>query len=449
MAITINVNGVAISYPQTGDPEWGDDATEFAIQVAGALAKIGQSTSPATNNITIPSGNLTVTTGNTDLGGTLDVTGATNLDSTLDVTGATNLDSTLDVTGATNLDSTLDVTGVTTIVDDLIVDTDTLFVDVSTDRVGINTATPTVALDVVGDIKSSAGITGSSATLTNLTVDTNLIITNSTDNRVGINTTSPQEALDVTGKVLVSSDITIGGVIVADDSTNVTTTPPITFTGDTDTGIGRSAADTLDFVTGGQPRFRIEPTGQIKAVYESTLGTDYNTQLDNGYLCRAWVNFNGTLTTLSGTYTISGTTITVSITSHGLSTGNFAQLDFSSGDGVDGRYSVTVINANSYTITNPVSGSTGGSVRQDGMIRSSGNVSSITDNGAGDYTVNFTNSMPDANYSVIGASKRDNTQPGSFCIRGTVYSISSVQVGTTNDAATFLDNEIVCVGVFR
>jgi hypothetical protein len=230
------------------------------------------------------------------------------------------------------------VTGVTTIVDDLIVDTDTLFVDVSTDRVGINTATPTVALDVVGDIKSSAGITGASATLTNLTVDTNLIITNSTDNYVGINTTTPTEALDVTGKILVSSDITIGGVIIADDSTNVTTAPPITFTGDTDTGIGRSAANTLDFVTGGQSRFRIEPTGQIKAVYESQVGTDYNTQLDNGYLCRAWVNFNGTGTV---------------------------------------------------------------------AIRASGNVSSITDNATGDYTVNFTNAMPDVNYCTIGATGPD------------------------------------------
>jgi hypothetical protein len=32
-------------------------------------------------------------------------------------------------------------------------------------------------------------------------------------------------------------------------------------------------------------------------------------------------------------------------------------------------------------------------------IRASGNVSSITDNGTGDYTVNFTTAMPDANYS--------------------------------------------------
>jgi hypothetical protein len=33
-------------------------------------------------------------------------------------------------------------------------------------------------------------------------------------------------------------------------------------------------------------------------------------------------------------------------------------------------------------------------------IRASGNVTSITDNGTGDYTVNFTTAMPDANYSV-------------------------------------------------
>lgn len=33
-------------------------------------------------------------------------------------------------------------------------------------------------------------------------------------------------------------------------------------------------------------------------------------------------------------------------------------------------------------------------------IRASGNVSSITDNGTGNYTVNFTTAMPDANYAV-------------------------------------------------
>ena len=35
-------------------------------------------------------------------------------------------------------------------------------------------------------------------------------------------------------------------------------------------------------------------------------------------------------------------------------------------------------------------------------IRASGNVSSITDNGTGDYTVNFTTALADANYAVAG-----------------------------------------------
>jgi hypothetical protein len=45
-------------------------------------------------------------------------------------------------------------------------------------------------------------------------------------------------------------------------------------------------------------------------------------------------------------------------------------------------------------------------------IRASGNVSSITDNGTGDYTVNFSNAMPDANYSGVGLTSTDSTNSG-------------------------------------
>ena len=37
-------------------------------------------------------------------------------------------------------------------------------------------------------------------------------------------------------------------------------------------------------------------------------------------------------------------------------------------------------------------------------IRASGNVTSITDNGTGDYTVNFTSSISDNNYSSYGSA---------------------------------------------
>jgi hypothetical protein len=83
-------------------------------------------------------------------------------------------------------------------------------------------------------------------------------------------------------------------------------------------------------------------------------------------------------------------------------------------------------------------------------IRASFNVSSITDNGTGDYTVNFTNAMPDANYSgcVNGmefttgladwffSPKRDSSY-------GTTFQTSSFRVTATGDAGA------VIVAIFR
>lgn len=54
-------------------------------------------------------------------------------------------------------------------------------------------------------------------------------------------------------------------------------------------------------------------------------------------------------------------------------------------------------------------------------IRASGNVSSITDNGTGDYTVNFTTAMPDANYAANISSSR---------IFGSSTSVGSAQLNT-------------------
>ena len=63
-------------------------------------------------------------------------------------------------------------------------------------------------------------------------------------------------------------------------------------------------------------------------------------------------------------------------------------------------------------------------------IRASGNVSSITDNGTGDYTVNFTTAMPDANYSVAGTASKDAASvAGSMGLNETsVPSTSAVRV---------------------
>lgn len=59
-------------------------------------------------------------------------------------------------------------------------------------------------------------------------------------------------------------------------------------------------------------------------------------------------------------------------------------------------------------------------------ITASGNVTSITDNGVGDYTVNFTTAMPDANYAVSGT-----LGTGSTAADGSAWSVKMNQLATT------------------
>ena len=92
-------------------------------------------------------------------------------------------------------------------------------------------------------------------------------------------------------------------------------------------------------------------------------------------------------------------------------------------------------------------------------IRASGNVSSITDNGVGDYTVNFTTAMPDANYSVglCGTSlntvgNHDNAIQiaGAPATGATTKTISALRLNTGQiTAASAIDQFEVNASVFR
>jgi hypothetical protein len=95
------------------------------------------------------------------------------------------------------------------------------------------------------------------------------------------------------------------------------------------------------------------------------------------------------------------------------------------------------------TVTNP----SGGQPTIDGLarawvnfngtgtvaIRASLNVSSITDNGTGDYTVNFTTAMPDANYGVAFSCVYDSIASSGAAARANcVHSLSSSSVRVVN-----------------
>ena len=64
-------------------------------------------------------------------------------------------------------------------------------------------------------------------------------------------------------------------------------------------------------------------------------------------------------------------------------------------------------------------------------IRASGNVSSITDNGTGDYTVNFSNAMPNTNYAVTGVCVGSTSNAFSMICGagGSVLNTGSVRFG--------------------
>jgi hypothetical protein len=91
-------------------------------------------------------------------------------------------------------------------------------------------------------------------------------------------------------------------------------------------------------------------------------------------------------------------------------------------------------------------------------IRDSGNVSSITDNSTGSYTVNFATAMPDANYSVSGSVSFDSVSWGN------TFMLDATSYATTNFTFRSQDNDsdnhtsggypqrdalIACAQVFR
>jgi hypothetical protein len=164
------------------------------------------------------------------------------------------------------------------------------------------------------------------------------------------------------------------------------------------------------------------------------------------YMCRAWVNFNGTANTnLSGTYsrTSPSTTLTVTATAHGLIVGSGVYLDFTSGTGLDGVYTVvTVADANTFTVTTVASTTTSGNVTLiRSTIRASGNVSSISDNGTGDYTINFITAMTDTSYANVFGSNTDTTDGAKVATMGVVSSGGTVNTKTTSSLRVMSKNQ--------
>jgi len=89
-------------------------------------------------------------------------------------------------------------------------------------------------------------------------------------------------------------------------------------------------------------------------------------------------------------------------------------------------------------------------------INGSGNVSSITDNGTGQYTVNFATNMPDDDYSVSGTAQDTLSGSSSHSPSVTIQdATSSITTSTltinviTGSGASYIDSPMTNVQIIR
>ena len=105
--------------------------------------------------------------------------------------------------------------------------------------------------------------------------------------------------------------------------------------------------------------------------------------------------------TKTGTYSqVSSTTVTISITSHGVAIGDVLTIDYTSGSATDGDFVVaSVTSDDAFTVTAAASGSNSGNV-------------SITLSGAGKYVCDsWTKTIPYNNRAIINCTFREVFEP--------------------------------------
>ena len=104
--------------------------------------------------------------------------------------------------------------------------------------------------------------------------------------------------------------------------------------------------------------------------------------------------------TKTGTYSQSATTVTISITSHGVAIGDVLTIDYTSGSATDGTFAVaSSADANTFTVTAAASATNSGNV-------------SITLSGAGQYVCDtWTKTIPYNNRAIISTTFREVFEP--------------------------------------
>ena len=126
---------------------------------------------------------------------------------------------------------------------------------------------------------------------------------------------------------------------------------------------------------------------------------------------------------------------------------------------------VTNVRSNSTSFNTPVSFQTSGGTENGKLakawvnfngtgtvaIRADFNVNTITDNGAGNYTVNFSNAMSDANYGFALSKSEAESEPIGYNATVSMIGISagSIQIRIRYSNGVIGDDDYCCAAIFR
>lgn len=130
-----------------------------------------------------------------------------------------------------------------------------------------------------------------------------------------------------------------------------------------DTVVDSVSEQVLSAFATGDRRFNIGYPGLTSAYVNSQI---IRTLLANDVVVinQGNATINGLPTNgLTGTYTNVGTTVTCTVTAHGMTGTNIVPLTFTSGDAISGIYSATVTGVNTFTVVVPVAPTSTGNVR--------------------------------------------------------------------------------------
>jgi len=276
MALNVDVNGVPIQYPQTGDVGWGDNATSFAEQVATVLGKIGQSQAPVNDDIIVSPGNLSVTSGNLSVGGDASVAGTTSL------TGNVTLTNDLTVNGNSTLGN-----GV-------------LYVDPTYNRVGINDTTPSQALDVTGNVAITGNETvGGTLNVTGATTLSDIL---GVTGDVAVNTNKFNVTAS-SGNTLIAGTLGVTGVETITNTTDATNSTSGALIVSGGIGIAKKLYVGTDLSVGGS----LSVTGGINPPYWNIVNQKASGTPEGAFTSGAWRTRD--LNTTIGNNTITGSSL--------------------------------------------------------------------------------------------------------------------------------------------